>query len=118
MATRASKRHKTTGKGDFYKVALPNHDEDFTDVHLLDTRLVRKSNTRVMSVPAEVIAVSRSEETWNSVKDWMPPDDDTFALDPDSAWYEEAVEGDIMENSRGDETEKVKKKKPKTKLSV
>ncbi|KAJ3484960.1 hypothetical protein NLJ89_g11941 [Agrocybe chaxingu] len=55
-----------------------------------------------------------STNAWDSVRTWVPPDDPTFALDPDDgAWYDEAVEADVMEDSRPppDETQRKKKSK-------
>lgn len=34
--------------------------------------------------------------TWEAVATWDPPDDREYALDPDSGWYDEALEGEVM----------------------
>ena len=38
----------------------------------------------------------KSDEQWKTVASWLPLDDHELALDPDGAWYDEVVEGEVM----------------------
>lgn len=50
------------------------------------------------------------------VASWLPLDDPKFALDPDGAWYDEVVEGDVMAKENAPSASK--KKWAKSKVSV
>ena len=54
---------------------------------------------------------------WVAQGAWAPEDDNEFGLDPGSEWYEEAMEGDVMEDRGLPEVNK-KKKKARSRLSV
>ena len=61
-------------------------------------------------------AVQPASDSWATLTSWSPPDDPTFALDPDCAWYDVALETHIMEDVGGQASPK--KKKPRSMVSV
>ena len=70
---------------------------DFTTVHAREARVVCVGNES-LSVPTEWLTLCEADEAWNSAPSWLPIDDPQYALDPDGDWYDEVVEGDVMEN--------------------
>ena len=50
-----------------------------------------------LSVPTERLVVCEADEAWNSAVSWLPVDDPQYALDLDGEWYDETLEGGVME---------------------
>ena len=51
-----------------------------------------------LSIPTARFTQPEADETWNAAPSWVPIDDPQYALDPDGEWYDELLEGNIMEN--------------------
>jgi len=94
-----------------YHDSISFNRDDYHDVHFREGRLV-KAGANLYTAPA-VCTVTRSDKLWNTTTSWAPSDDPEFALDPDSVWYDEAVEGPVMSENR-----QPKKKKAKSNISV
>jgi len=71
--------------------------DDFSTVHTREGRLVRVGRDS-LSVPTARLAQCEADETWNSAPSWLPADDPQYALDPDGKWYDEVLDGNIMED--------------------
>jgi hypothetical protein len=84
------------GVGGAHRDPVPFAD-DFTTVHAREARVVRVGNES-LSVPTERLTLREADEAWNSAPSWLPIDDPQYALDPDGNWYDEVVEGNVMEN--------------------
>jgi len=55
-------------------------------------------------------------DSWATITFWTPPDDPTFALDPDCEWYDIALDTHILEDVGVQANPK--KKKPRSMVSV
>lgn len=58
-------------------------------------------------------AAQPATDSWATLISWSPPDDPTYALDPDCGWYDIALDSHIMED-----VVEPKKKKPRSMVSV
>ena len=107
--------------GEAHHDSIPFRD-DFTIVHAREGQLLRIGNN-FLTAPAERAPQHEADSAFDSASDWLPIDDPQFALDPDGAWYDEAVTGDVMDQDSGDERENApsaakKKKYIRSRVSV
>lgn len=79
-----------------YHDPVPSATIDYNNVHLREER-IRKVGTSFVTAPLASRVVHMSDEDWRSTKSWVVLDDPSFALDPDGDWYDEAVEGPVMQ---------------------
>jgi len=94
---------------DSYQDAIPLGDE-FGIVYTQEHR-----NT-LQPQPVER-AAQPATDSWATLTSWSPPDDPTFALDPDCGWYDVALGSHIMEDV-GAQASPKKKKRPRSMVSV
>lgn len=67
---------------------------DFTIIQSREGRLRKIGNdTLTAALPR---TTEHAAGAWEEVEEWVTPDDPEFALDPNGAWYEEALEADVM----------------------
>ena len=81
--------------GGAHRDPIPYAD-NFSAVHAREARVVHVGN-QSLSVPTERLILQEPDEAWNSAVSWLPVDDHQYALDPDGEWYDEALEGGVME---------------------
>ena len=108
MSIRPRKRAKASQPASYYQDAIP-FDDDFGTIYTQEHR------DTLQPQPMERTA-QPSTDSWASLTSWSPPDDPTFALDPDCAWYDVALETHIMEDVGTEASPK--KKKPRSMVSV
>ena len=89
--------------GEAHRDLIPFAD-NFAIVHAWEGQLFHVGNS-FLTAPAERVPQHEADSAFDSASDWLPIDDPQFALDPDSAWYDEAVTGDVMDQDGGDERE-------------
>jgi hypothetical protein len=115
MAQKPSKRQRVGGA---YHDSVPFTD-DFSLIHAREGKLLRVGND-LLTAPAER-SPQQDDYMWNSASSWLPADDPQFALDPDGEWYDEVVDGGIMEDffpSNGLASTTQPKKHVKSKVAV
>ena len=71
--------------------------DDFSLLHAREGRLLRVGN-EVLTAPSEHAPQHETDRAWNTTPSWLPVDDPQFALDPDGAWYDEVMGGEVMED--------------------
>jgi len=95
--------------------------DDFSIIHAREGKLIRAGN-ELLTAPAERSPQHEADDhTWNSASSWLPADDPDLALDPDGEWYDEVVDGGVMEDSFPlDESASINqpKKRVRSKVSV
>jgi hypothetical protein len=95
MSTRARKKAKFDQAAGYHD-SVPSATIDYNNVHLREER-TRKVGISTVTAPQASRVVHMSDEDWKSTKSWVVLDDPNFALDPDGDWYDEAVEGPVMQ---------------------
>ena len=95
MAHNRPTKRQRIGVGGAHHDPIPFAD-DFSAVHAREARVVRVGKES-LSVPTERVVVREADEAWNSAVSWLPVDDPQYALDPDGEWYDETLEGGVME---------------------
>ena len=94
MAHCPQKRQRVGGS---YHDSVP-FAADFSVVHAREGRLRRIGND-LLTTPAERSPQRGVDDAaWNSATSWLPVDDPHFALDPNSEWYDEVVDSDVMQD--------------------
>lgn len=90
--TRPQKRIKRTRNDAFHDAVpvLPQYDI----IQASEGRLVH-SGSALRTAPLNREA-GPALGTWEAVTVWDPPDDKDYALEPDGAWYDEVLEGEVM----------------------
>jgi len=96
MAQKRPAKRQHIGVGGAHHDPVPFAD-NFTTVHAREGKLARVGKDS-LSVPTARLAQREDDETWNSAPSWLPTDDPQFALDPDGEWYDEVLDGNIMED--------------------
>jgi hypothetical protein len=96
MAQNRPAKRQRVGVGGAHRDPVPFAD-DYTTVHAREGRLARVGRDS-LSVPTARLAQREADETWNSAPSWLPADDPQYALDPDGEWYDEELDGNIMED--------------------
>ena len=96
MAQNRPAKRQRVGVGGAHRDPVPFAD-DFTTVHAREGRLARVGRDS-LSVPTARLAQREADETWNSAPSWLPADDPQYAVDPDGEWYDEVLDGNIMED--------------------
>jgi hypothetical protein len=94
--------HNRPAKRQRVGVGGADHDpvpfaDDFSAVHAREARVVRIGRES-LSVPTERLIQREADETWHSALSWLPIDDPQYALDPDGEWYDEVLEGGVMDS--------------------
>jgi hypothetical protein len=94
--------HNRPAKRQRVGVGRAHHDpvpfaNDFSAVHAREARVVRVGRES-LSVPTERLIQREADETWQSAPSWLPIDDPQYALDPDGEWYDEVLEGGVMDS--------------------
>ena len=79
-----------------YHDPIPFSD-DFSHIHSREGKLIYVRN-ELLTAPAKR-SLQHDDQTWNSASSWLPTDDLQFALDPDGEWYDEVVDGGVMEDT-------------------
>jgi hypothetical protein len=96
MAQNRNKRRRVTDDGGSYHHFVPL-DDDLLDVHFREGR-VQKVGSKIFLAPA-TRSTQKSDVAWELVESWGPLDDPEFALDSDSALYDEAVDALVMQDT-------------------
>jgi hypothetical protein len=96
MAQNRPAKQQRLGVGGSDRDPVPFADE-FTAVHVREAR-VKRVGKESLSIPTARFTQREADETWNAAPSWVPVDDPQYALDPDGEWYDELLEGNIMEN--------------------
>ena len=89
MDGRPAKRARTKAQST-YRDPIPLSNE-------YDIIYSREESTSLHSEPAKHVPHTDTD-SWATTLSWSPPDDPTFALDPDGDWYDEVVESNIMDD--------------------
>ena len=94
--------HSRPAKRQRVGVGRAHHDpvpftDDFSTVHAREARVVRIGR-ELLSVPTERLIQHEVDKTWHSAPSWLPIDDPQYALDPDGEWYDEVLEGGVMDS--------------------
>ena len=101
------------------KRARPSQPASYQDAISLDDEFgiiyTQEYGNTALPQPMQ-LAAEPATDSWETLTSWLPPDDPTFALDPDSGWYDEALDSHIMEDVGGEASPK--KKKPRSLVSV
>ena len=87
--------------GEAHCDSIPFRD-DLTIVHAREGQLFHVGNS-FLTAPTEHEPQHEANSAFDSASDWLPIDNLQFALDPDGAWYDEAVIGDVMDQDGGDQ---------------
>ena len=95
MAHNRPAKRQRIGVGGAHRDPIPFAD-DFSTVHAREARVVRVGKES-LSVPTERLVLREADEAWNSAVSWLPVDDPQYALDPNGEWYDETLEGGVME---------------------
>jgi hypothetical protein len=93
----AQGRQLKRGRGTAYHDPIPLHD-DFSLVYEREGKLRRtglEKHTRTAQLPR---TVQLNDIQWEHATTWCVPDDPEFSLDADGSWYDEVVEGDVMQD--------------------
>jgi hypothetical protein len=88
-------------------------DDDLDVIHSRATQF----NTSRRLVSETPRAAQTGQSAWVASGSWAPEDNNEVGLDPGSEWYDEAMEGDVMEERMPPENNK-KKEKKRSRLSV
>jgi hypothetical protein len=97
MASSRPSKRKRPDDGGAYHETIPFLD-DFHAVHAREGRLFRVNLNMARTAPPERSLQHASDKAWVTATSWEgPPDDPEVALDPTSDWYNEMVEGEVME---------------------
>ena len=115
-SSRPSKRQRPDDGGAYHDT-IPFLD-DIHVVHAREGRLRRVARDTVLTAPPERSPHHTSDPTWTAATSWEPLDDLELALDPDGAWYDEAVFGDVMQPNDNMPRVALPKKQKKSKVSV
>jgi len=73
---------------------VPFASDDLRNVYAREGRLMRLGPNLATALAERL--TQKSDEQWKTVASWLPLDDHELALDPDGAWYDEVVEGEVM----------------------
>jgi hypothetical protein len=91
-SSRPSKRQRPDDGGSYHET-IPFLD-DFHAVHAREGRL----NYCAMTAPPDRSLQHTSDKAWMTATSWEgPPDDPELALDPTGDWYDQMVDGEVME---------------------
>ncbi|KIJ89698.1 hypothetical protein K443DRAFT_72397, partial [Laccaria amethystina LaAM-08-1] len=82
-------------------------DDDLDVIHSRATQF----NTSRRLVSETPRAAQTGQSAWVASGSWAPEDNNEVGLDPGSEWYDEAMEGDVMEERMSPENNKMKEKK-------
>ncbi|PPQ77567.1 hypothetical protein CVT26_006159 [Gymnopilus dilepis] len=115
MSTRPTKRLRiaTEGGANHDFVLLP--DDDYSDIFSRDATLRPHRTTGVDLFHINRLVV-RSDKAWAETS-WAPPDDESYALDPDGAWYDEILTQEVLTESITPTQPPKKEKKKKSQVS-
>jgi len=106
-----NKRIRIAREGGSNRDFVPLPDDYYSDV------VAREGHLRSRVGVATRVTTQKSSK-WMTATSWAPSDDPEYALDPDGAWYDEAVDGHVMEDVRPITLEVAKKKKKRSRISV
>ncbi|KAG6848447.1 hypothetical protein H0H93_016880 [Arthromyces matolae] len=91
-------------------------DNDFEVIHARESYRIRVGNSS--RVVENQRSPQRGRTSWVQGSQWEPEDNPELALDPDGDWYDEEVEGSVLqEPSPRQDSGKPRKKKTRTKVS-
>jgi hypothetical protein len=112
VSSRPSKRQRPDDGGSYHET-IPFLN-DFHAVHAREGRL----NHLIRTAPPERSLQHASDKAWMTATSWGgPPDDPELALDPTGDWYDEMVDGEVMEPTDVNPVVALPKKK-RSKVSV
>jgi len=100
MDSRPHKRPRPSHQASYHD-PIP-FDHDYAMVY------AREDPRTIQSTPVEKAPLPATD-AWEGMLSWAPPDDSTFALDPDGGWYDVAVESHVMDEIRPLATLRTKK---------
>jgi hypothetical protein len=103
------------GEGGAYHDPIPLGD-DFSLVHAREGKLRRIGNHTLTAQPTR--AVQQNDIRWEAATSWHVQDDPEFALDADGAWYDEVVEGDVMQDAASPMPSKAKKSRSRVSVCL
>jgi len=113
-SSRPSKRRRPDDGGSYHET-IPFLN-DFHAVHAREGRLLLNHCAR--TAPPDRSLQHASDKAWMTATSWDgPPDDPELALDPTGDWYDEMVDGEVMELTDVNPVVALPKKK-RTKVSV
>lgn len=92
---------------------VPFASDNLHNVYACEGWLTRLGPNLATAPAAQL--TQKSDEQWKTVTSWMPLDDAKLVLDPNGAWYDEAVEGEVMEGNAGPSAPK---KQARSRVSV
>jgi hypothetical protein len=95
-SSRPSKRQRPDDGGSYHET-IPFLG-DFYAVHAREGRLLHVGSDIGWTAPPERSLQHTSDLAWMTATSWRgPPDDLELALDPTGDWYDETVDGEVME---------------------
>ena len=94
--------HNQPAKCQRVRVGRADHDpipftNEFSAVHACEARVICIGR-ELLSVPTKQLIQCEDDEMWHSALSWLPINDPQYALDPDGEWYDEVLEGRVMDN--------------------
>jgi hypothetical protein len=111
-SSRPSKRQRADDGGSYHET-IPFLN-DFHAVHAREGRL----NYCARTAPPDRSLQHASDKAWMTATSWEgPPDDPELALDPNGDWYDQMVDGEVMELTDANPFVALPKKK-RSKVSV
>ena len=113
MASSRPSKHQRPDYGGSYHETVPFLD-DFHAVHAWEGHL-----NMARTAPPERSLQHSSDKAWITATSWGgPPDDPELALDPTGDWYDEMVDGEVMELTDVNPVIALPTKKKRNKVSV
>lgn len=90
-------RQLKRGRGSTYHDPIPL-DSDFSAVYAREGKL-RRTGLEKYTLSTQLNRIVQQDDAqWEQATTWHVEDDPEFALDADGAWYDEVVEGNVMQD--------------------
>jgi hypothetical protein len=118
--SRPSKRQRPNDGGSSHESIPVPSLEDFHTIHAREGRMRRVGRETLWTIPMERSPQHQhtSDPTWTAATSWGgPTDDPELALDPTGDWYNEMVDGEVMNPTEDIHVAALPKKK-RSKVSV
>jgi hypothetical protein len=97
MAQGRIKRSRVVVEGGSSHNFVPLGADDLLDIHTREGCSIKIGSQKFTASPTRV--TQKSNKHWRVATSWGPLDNPDFALDPDGALYNEAVDASIMQDT-------------------
>ena len=120
MLSRPSKRKRPNDGGSSHEsIPIPSL-EDFHTIHAREGCMRRVARETNWTTPMECSPQYQytSDPTWMAATSWGgPTNDPELALDPTGDWYDEMVDGEVMNSTKDIDEAALRKKRSKVSVS-